>query len=86
VPAFYRNSELPDQKHVLTLKPIRNRHLFVADLLSVIAATLIAFLVRFEQPQWISENLRLVTFYLALSVPVRLLIFFLAGMYRRLSP
>ncbi|MEO8192524.1 MAG: nucleoside-diphosphate sugar epimerase/dehydratase [Gemmatimonadales bacterium] len=68
----------------MTLKPIRNRHLFVADFLSVIAATFIAFLVRFEQPQWISENLRLVTIYLALSVPLRLFIFFLAGMYRRL--
>ncbi|MDO8502347.1 MAG: nucleoside-diphosphate sugar epimerase/dehydratase [Gemmatimonadaceae bacterium] len=68
----------------MTPKPIRNRHLFVADFLSVIAATLIAFLVRFEQPQWISENLRLVTFYLALSVPLRLFIFFIAGMYRRL--
>jgi hypothetical protein len=51
----------------LTLKPIRNRHLFVADFFSVIAATLIAFLVRFEQPQWISDNLRLVTIYLASS-------------------
>ena len=68
----------------MTLKPIRNRHLFVADFFSVVAATLIAFLVRFEGPQWISENLRLVLFYLALSVPLRLLIFFLAGMYRRL--
>src|SRR5512141_1010313 len=80
----YSHSNYPDQKHVLTLKPIRNRHLFVADFLSVIAATLIAFLVRFEQPQWISENLRLVTFSLALSVRARLLVFFLAGMYRRL--
>ena len=68
----------------MTPKPIRNRHLFVADFLSVIAATLIAFLVRFEQAHWISENLRLVTFYLALSVPLRLFIFFIAGMYRRL--
>lgn len=68
----------------MTLKPIRNRHLFAADFFSVVAATLIAFLVRFEQPQWIGENIRLVSFYLALSVPARLLIFVLAGMYRRL--
>src|SRR5512141_2957177 len=80
----YSHSNYPDQKHVLTLKPIRNRHLFVADFFSVVAATLIAFLVRFEQPQWISENLRLVSLYLALSVPLSLLIFCLAGMYRRL--
>ena len=82
---FLRKSNYPDQKHVLTLKkPIRNRHLFVADFFSVIAATFIAFLVRFEEPQWISDNLRLVLIYLAFSVPLRLVIFFLAGMYRRL--
>ena len=34
--------------------------------------------------QWISDNLRLVTIYLVLSVPLRLAIFFAAGMYRRL--
>ncbi|MGI9043053.1 MAG: polysaccharide biosynthesis protein [Gemmatimonadaceae bacterium] len=68
----------------MTLKPIRNRHLFVADTFSVVAATLIAFLVRFEEWQWINDNARLVIFYLVLSVPLRLLIFFVAGMYRRL--
>ena len=68
----------------MTLKPIRNRHLFVADFFSVVAATLIAFLVRFEDWQWISDNARLVTIYLAVSVPLRLFIFFMAGMYRRL--
>ena len=72
------------QKHVLTLKPIRNRHLFVADSFSVILATLMAFLVRFEEAHWITDNARLVLIYLALSVPLRLFIFFLAGMYRRL--
>ncbi len=68
----------------MTLKRIRNRHLFVADTFSVIAATLIAFLVRFEDWQWISQNARLVILYLVISVPLRLFIFFLAGMYRRL--
>ncbi len=68
----------------MTLKRIRNRHLFVADTFSVIAATLIAFLVRFEDWQWISQNARLVVLYLLISVPLRLFIFFVAGMYRRL--
>jgi FlaA1/EpsC-like NDP-sugar epimerase len=68
----------------LTLKPIRNRHLFIADAFSVILATFVAFLVRFEHLQWISDNLRLVSIYLAVSAPLRLFIFFLAGMYRRL--
>src|SRR4029078_3500821 len=74
-----------DKKHFLPHKQIRNRHLFVADFFSVIAATFIAFLVRFEEPQWISDNIRLVAIYLALSVPLRLAIFFMAGMSRRLG-
>jgi len=68
----------------LTLKSLRNRHLFVADALAVILAPLAAFLVRFEDPQWIGDNLRLVALYLLLSIPLRLLIFYAAGMYRRL--
>src|SRR6476646_11027525 len=74
------------RRHVLllTLKSLRNRHLFVADALAVIIAPLAAFLVRFEEPRWISDNLRLVGLYLLLSVPLRLLIFYAAGMYRRL--
>jgi FlaA1/EpsC-like NDP-sugar epimerase len=68
----------------LTLKSLRNRHLFVADALAVILAPLAAFLVRFEEPRWITDNLRLVGLYLLLSVPLRLLLFYAAGMYRRL--
>jgi FlaA1/EpsC-like NDP-sugar epimerase len=68
----------------LTLKPIRNRHLFVADAFSAALATLIAFMVRFEEWQWISDNSRLVITYLVISVPLRLFIFWAAGMYRRL--
>jgi FlaA1/EpsC-like NDP-sugar epimerase len=77
-------SEPPRARKLLTLKPIRNRHLFVADFFSVIAATLVAFLVRFETFGWIGENIRLVFVYLAISVPARLLVFFLSGIYRRL--
>ena len=68
----------------LTLKSLRNRHLFIADTFSVIVAPLLAFLVRFEEPRWISDNLRLVGLYLLLAIPLRLLIFYATGMYRRL--
>ncbi|MDP9176861.1 MAG: polysaccharide biosynthesis protein [Gemmatimonadota bacterium] len=68
----------------MTLKSLRNRHLFVADALAVILAPLVAFLVRFEEASWISQNLRLVSLYLLLSIPLRLAIFYAAGMYRRL--
>jgi len=71
-------------ENVLTIKSLRNRNLFVADALSVILATLIAFLVRFEHFQWLNENVKLVGTYLVLTVPLRLGVFFAAGMYRRL--
>jgi len=47
-------------------------------------ATLVAFAVRFEDLSWIGDNARLVFPYLILSVPIRLVIFFWAGLYRRL--
>jgi FlaA1/EpsC-like NDP-sugar epimerase len=68
----------------LKLKSIRNRHLFVADAFAVSVAPLAAFLVRFEEARWISDNARLVTLYLLLTIPIRLLLFYAAGMYRRL--
>ncbi|HEY4954209.1 MAG TPA: hypothetical protein VII02_04925, partial [Gemmatimonadaceae bacterium] len=50
----------------------------------MIVAPLLAFLVRFEDARWISDNFRLVGLYLLLAIPLRLLIFYAAGMYRRL--
>jgi FlaA1/EpsC-like NDP-sugar epimerase len=76
--------ETPELEIVLTSKSLRNRHLVLIDTISVIAAGLIAFLVRFEHADWISANLRLVQLYLLISVPLRILAFFAAGMYRRL--
>lgn len=63
---------------------LRNRHLFAADALSVVAASLIAFTVRFEDIAWLAVNWQLVWLYIGLTVPLRLFIFYTAGMYRRL--
>ena len=63
---------------------LRNRHLFVADAFSVVAASLIAFAVRFEGFSWIGANWQLVWIYIGLTVPCRLFTFYTAGMYRRL--
>ena len=65
-------------------KELRNRHLFIADALSLTAVPLIAFLVRFEDASWIESHLSIVLPYLALTIPVKLAIFYVAGMYRRL--
>ncbi|MDQ6770828.1 MAG: polysaccharide biosynthesis protein [Gemmatimonadota bacterium] len=63
---------------------MRNRHLFLIDAGSLIVAPLIAFLVRFEEFQWIADNLRMVVPYVLVTAPVRLLLLYNLGMYRRL--
>jgi FlaA1/EpsC-like NDP-sugar epimerase len=69
-----------------TLLPqrVRNRHLFLLDAASLVAAPLIAFAVRFEEFSWIGENLRMVLPYIFLAGPLRLAAFYNLGMYRRL--
>jgi FlaA1/EpsC-like NDP-sugar epimerase len=63
---------------------MRNRHLFVLDTAALVVAPLIAFVVRFEDFSWLGENPRLVLPYILLAGPVRLLVFYNLGMYRRL--
>lgn len=63
---------------------LRNRHLFAADAVATVFATLLAFTVRFEDVSFVLNNARLVVPYLVFSVPLRLLVFFYAGLYRRL--
>lgn len=65
-------------------RELRNRHLFIADTLSLTAAPLIAFLVRFETASWVGSHLSIVVPYLLATIPVRLALFYVAGMYRRL--
>ena len=63
---------------------MRNRHLFLIDAASLVLAPVIAFLVRFEEFQWLGDNLRMVLAYVVLAGPVRLFVFYNCGMYRRL--
>ena len=63
---------------------VKNRHFLAADVISVLTATLLAFLVRFEDLSWMMEHSRLVWLYIGLTLPLRLVAFYLAGMYRRL--
>jgi FlaA1/EpsC-like NDP-sugar epimerase len=65
-------------------KRIRNRHLFLLDAASLVAAPMIAFLVRFEDFGWIGHNLRIVLPYIIVAAPVRLIVLYNFGMYRRL--
>src|SRR5438067_93339 len=63
---------------------MRNRHLFLLDAASLVAAPVVAFVVRFETFSWLGENLRLVVPYIFLAGPLRLALFYNFGMYRRL--
>src|SRR4051812_8900999 len=63
---------------------MRNRHLLLLDAISVVVAPLIAFAVRFEDFGWLGNNLRMVLPYVVVAGPVRLLVFYSFGMYRRL--
>jgi FlaA1/EpsC-like NDP-sugar epimerase len=63
---------------------IRNRHLLLADAVASALAVLLSFAVHFEDIGWIGANKELVLPYLLVTVPVRLVIFYAAGMYRSL--
>jgi FlaA1/EpsC-like NDP-sugar epimerase len=63
---------------------MRNRHLLLLDAVSLVAAPVIAFAVRFEDFSWLGDNLRLVLPYILVAAPFRLGVFYLLGMYRRL--
>jgi FlaA1/EpsC-like NDP-sugar epimerase len=63
---------------------MRNRHLFLLDALSIVAAPVIAFAVRFEEFSWLGAHLRMVLPYILIAGPFRLVVFYNLGMYRRL--
>jgi FlaA1/EpsC-like NDP-sugar epimerase len=51
---------------------------------ALVVAPVVAFAVRFEDFDWLGQNLRLVLPYVLLAGPVRLFVFYTLGMYRRL--
>jgi FlaA1/EpsC-like NDP-sugar epimerase len=63
---------------------IRNRYLFLSDLLLLAAAPFAAYAIRFEGVAWSAADLHTATVYAALSVPLKLGIFLTLGLYNRL--
>jgi FlaA1/EpsC-like NDP-sugar epimerase len=59
----------------------RNRHFLALDALLLPLATLLAFAVRFEALSWPADRLLVAAWFVALSVPAKLLIFLWAGLY-----
>jgi FlaA1/EpsC-like NDP-sugar epimerase len=63
---------------------VRNRYLFGSDALLFAASTILAFSLRFEGFDWGSDQIHAARLYLLFSLPVKLSIFWLVGLYRRL--
>lgn len=63
---------------------MRNRHLFLLDAAALVVSPVVAFVVRFEDFGWLGQNLRMVLPYILLAGPIRLVVFYYLGMYRRL--
>jgi FlaA1/EpsC-like NDP-sugar epimerase len=73
----------PDQ---FTTPPshVRNRYLFASDVLLFGSSTILAFALRFEGFEWGPAQDHAAILYLALTLPIKLYVFWAVGMYRRL--
>jgi len=63
---------------------MRNRHFLAIDIALLPLAALLSFSIRFEGLDWGPTGLQLAAWYLALAVPLKILVFVRAGLYRRL--
>jgi FlaA1/EpsC-like NDP-sugar epimerase len=63
---------------------VRNRYLFASDILLFGSSTIVAFALRFEGFVWGDIWNQAALLYLTLSLPIKLLVFWAVGMYRRL--
>src|SRR4051812_15432464 len=63
---------------------IRNKHFFALDLLLFPAVTFLAYAIRFEGLGWSAEFQQVLRGFILASIPLKLIVLFNAGMYRRL--
>jgi FlaA1/EpsC-like NDP-sugar epimerase len=63
---------------------LRNRYLLVSDVLLFLASVILAFALRFEGFEWPTEQSHSATVYVVVSLPVKILILWRSGLYRRL--
>ena len=64
--------------------PLRNRHYFALDALLLLGGTFVAFAIRFEGAAGTGQYLLGAAAYIVATIPVRLGVLWLAGIYRRL--
>ena len=72
------------QEGKLSMANIRNRYLFVSDLLLLAAAPWIAYTIRLEGAAWSAADSHTASLYTALAVILKLGVFLPFGMYSRL--
>ena len=75
---------MPEPIPVLPRRHIRNRYLLASDICLFTSSVLIAFALRFEGFEWGPDFSHAALWYLLLSLPLKLLVFGWAGLYRRL--
>ncbi len=63
---------------------LRNRYLLASDVLLFFASVILAFALRFEGFDWPTEQSHSATIYLVISLPIKILVLWRAGLYRRL--
>ena len=66
------------------MQRVRNRLFFFSDILLLPLAALLSYLIRFEGPNWSVDSGDALTGFILYGLPVKLLILYALGMYRRL--
>ena len=61
---------------------VRNKFFFAVDLLLLPSATLLAYAIRFEDTPWPAAAPRVLTAFIIASLPLKLLVLYMAGIYR----
>jgi FlaA1/EpsC-like NDP-sugar epimerase len=62
----------------------RNRYFFVLDTQLLVVSILLAYLLRFDGFDWPAHQREVLVTFLAVAIPLKLFIFYRAGLYRRL--
>src|SRR5690348_5479076 len=67
-----------------SIDKLRNRHLLVVDAMLAALVPFLLYLLRYEGLHWPTGQLETLVAFTAVTVPVRLLIYYLTGMYKQL--
>lgn len=70
---------------VIRRHPLRNRHMLMFDVVTLFVACIAAYVIRFEgfDPWFNGPQRQVLVWFLALSVPMRIALFWFLGLYRR---